>query len=293
MKVLVTGASGFIGNSIACDMASAGHEVLAMTRHQNGQINTNQTNLKYQKLKYLCYADLSKKALEDIEVIVHAAALSPDVDVLPTDMIDANINFTKWVIDQTRSSKISFVIFLSSISCFGKISSSTLHEATPLSDISVYGLTKLIGERLFEAEKETFPTLNIRLPGVVGKGSKRNWLTKVAHAYSTGSQLIYFNPDAYFNNILHVNSLNRFILDILERREFRSDTLVLGSKNPVQISEIFNIFEKISGSRVQLVEIESDQTSFLIDNTKAAEVWHFNPEDTYAAIERFALETLR
>ncbi len=36
MRLFLTGATGFIGSAIAADLIAAGHEVVGLTRHQQG-----------------------------------------------------------------------------------------------------------------------------------------------------------------------------------------------------------------------------------------------------------------
>ena len=70
-------------------------------------------------------------------------------------------------------------IFFSSLSVYGEIKDSIVHETTPILNPGPYGASKLFGEAcLKEAEKE-MPSIALRLPAVLGKGARRHWLANI------------------------------------------------------------------------------------------------------------------
>src|SRR5207248_1320682 len=96
-----------------------------------------------------------------------------------------------------------------------RVEDPVVDETTPITDPDIYGLTKLIGEKLVGDPTATFRSIAIRLPGVVGPGSVRNWLTNVVAAAKEGREIDIYNPTASFNNAIHVADLARFVANLL------------------------------------------------------------------------------
>ncbi len=74
MKILLTGATGFLGNNILRLLAGAGHDVTILTRHTSDPRPTD--GLQVEKI----FADLREPgeiglALEGIDAVIHSAAL--------------------------------------------------------------------------------------------------------------------------------------------------------------------------------------------------------------------------
>ena len=53
-----------------------------------------------------------------------------------------------------------------------------LLQKTTLYKPDFYGLTKLMSERLLDL-RDILPSVSIRLPGIIGPGSQRNWLSNL------------------------------------------------------------------------------------------------------------------
>ena len=115
------------------------------------------------------------------------------------------------------ATKASAFVFFSSISAFGTIRVPVLTEAEPCVNVDAYGLTKLIGEKLLEEAADGLPSLSIRLPAVIGRGSKRNWPSEGLRKFKAGAPLDYFNPDAPFNNAVHERDVAALVGAALER----------------------------------------------------------------------------
>ena len=84
-------------------------------------------------------------------------------------------------------------------------------------NVDAYGLTKLLGEKLLQESAGALPSLSIRLPAVIGRGSKRNWPSEALRKLKAGEPLDYFNPDAPFNNVVHERDVAALVGAALQR----------------------------------------------------------------------------
>jgi UDP-glucose 4-epimerase len=147
----------------------------------------------------------------DIEVVVHAAATSPAPGVTDADMVRDNEVATARLLRHAAAIGVESVIYLSSLSVYGHVEATELDENTEIRNPDAYGVSKRFGEQMLMALAPRLRALAIRLPGVLGPGSVRNWLTGVLAAAQAGRDIPVYNCLAPFNNAAHIEDLAAFI----------------------------------------------------------------------------------
>lgn len=192
--ILVTGASGFSGSHIVKYLQANGHMVFAHHGRKNGDLAGNSAFL----------SDLPHKA----SVLVHLAACSPWPNVRLSDIAD-NVNATRNLIRYARVADVSKIIYFSSISLYGEIKGGFLTEGSPRINPDFYGMTKSLSEELLA--DSGIPTVSLRLPGILGKGARRNWLSQVNQFAAAGVPVPLYNPDGPFNNAVHIEYLAELV----------------------------------------------------------------------------------
>lgn len=151
MKVLVTGASGFIGSRLCRALRNAGHEVVAVMRPRMGNCAYPQGRVVYAQLPY----GIPLPAFEGVEVIIHNAGTTTGQKF--PEAYAVNVEATRVLVERARE--------LPHFSRFIYISSQSAHEGA----VSTYGRTKRMGEEVVRASG--VPNIIIR-PGLVfGAGS--------------------------------------------------------------------------------------------------------------------------
>lgn len=147
MKVLVTGANGFIGKNLVLQLhESSSFDVLTFVRGQDE-------------------GDLTR-LLSQADAVVHLAGENRPGDVTAFDVV--NTGLTERLCDELKALKRRIPILLAS--------SAQATQANP------YGRSKLAAERALEAlvEVQGNPVAIYRLPGVFGKWCKPNYNSVVA-----------------------------------------------------------------------------------------------------------------
>ncbi len=291
MRVLVTGAGGFSGGHVARRLAEAGFETIAVTRRSpvappvsreaRKRFSTLQTDLA------------SPKFLPDsIDAIVHAAATSIWTGISVERMIQDNVLATQAVVRYALAAGARTFIFFSSLSAFGRIKAPMLDETTPAIDPDAYGATKLLGEQLLRDVAPDLPSLSLRLPSVIGLGSKRNWPSETLRKLRAGEPLSYFNPDASYNNAVHEADLSTLIASLLDRRLSGADMVVLGAAGRAKVKHLVELMAAGTDSASEVRIVESKSAPFMIDCTKACREYEYAPMDVGTMFERFVAENV-
>ena len=175
MKILITGASGFIGSFIAAEGINRGYTVYAGIRSTSSRkylpegVQTIELSLgDKERLKF----ELS--ALGRFDYIIHNAGVTKCDR--KTDFDKVNYGYTRNFVEALIESDTvpKKFLFVSSMAAFGPGDPKTL-EPVRLSDTpkpdTLYGISKLKAEQFIIAQKD-FPYLLLRPTGVYGPREK-------------------------------------------------------------------------------------------------------------------------
>lgn len=144
MRVLVTGANGFIGRYVAKALREAGHETIAS--------DNEWLNLKWYESVDM-EADITKplKPIEGLDAVIHLAGLANprECDAVPSSAFDKNVNGTHQVLKMALASGAKKIVYASTAHVYG-ITPKYLPtpETHPLWLQNTYTLTKILGEQL-------------------------------------------------------------------------------------------------------------------------------------------------
>jgi dTDP-4-dehydrorhamnose reductase len=138
MRVVVTGSTGRLGREVVAVAARAGHEVLGLSRHEPEPCDLADAAAAHRRIVEFA-ADL----------VVHAAGAT-DVDACERDAADAvrrNVGATRNVAEAAAAAG-AHLVYVSTNHVFDGDLDRPNREDDPTSPRSVYGATKLAGERL-------------------------------------------------------------------------------------------------------------------------------------------------
>jgi len=277
-NILLTGSSGFIGKNLLRNLVSSNFFVYAI-----GRKKPNFRHINFKFIKYDLKKKIILKKIRKIQCIIHTAAISPENKITERKMFKYNFLTTKNIIDYAKKNKILKFIFLSSISIYGKIDVPTLSENTRIKNPTAYGLSKLKNEEYIK--KSNLSSISIRLPGVVGKLSKRNLLTRILK--SKKKIINAYNKNKLFNNVIHVDNLSNFIIELCNKKFKRGNVPVLvSSTKPIHFKKVMNILAK----KKKIKYIKKLKNSFVINNNLAIKKFKFKPWSTIYSLKKFVME---
>lgn len=292
-KILITGANSFVGKHLVPFLTSLGYEVQGTSRSEEALPEiTHQylTSYRPNLIGDLADENFLKNVKWKPDIIVHLAAnsnLSSNLSEMVRDNISAVLNLTAFA-EQVNCSKI---IAFSSISVHGQIIDQTISENTGFLNPKTYGLTKRVGEILFQQKDSIKSTYILRLPAILGVGASRHWISKVLANAIEGKVINIYNPKSMFNNAIYVTDLLHFIEKLFGRFDVGVFTFPLASSGPISISKVVELIVEQSKSKSKIIQSRQNQDSFTINDSFAREFFSFNSLSISSAIRNYVADT--
>jgi UDP-glucose 4-epimerase len=286
MRTLVTGASGLSGSFVARALAQGGFDVVATYRRDTPFLSPLRDVPRLQ----LMQVDLADPAglPGPFDAVVHAAATSPGPGVTVAQIVRDNVDATFALIDAAIGWDARAFVFFSSMSLYGEIEVAEVDEATPIRNPDPYGAGKFIAERRLAEVAAQLPGLSLRLPGILGRGAQRNWLSSVAAQLVSGATIRAFHLDRRFNNATHVADIAALVAGVLRRGLSGFDAIVLGARGMITIRAAVDRLAAGLGVAARIEPVAAAKTSFTLSSERAIARYGYDPMEIGALIDHYA-----
>ena len=177
MKILITGASGFIGSFIVEEALRRGFETWAAVRKSSSREYLQDERIHFIELNLSSKEQLVEQLRpHQFDYVVHAAGVTKCLN--KQDFRRINTEGTKHLVDAILELQmpIKRFIYLSSLSIFGAIKEQQPYEEIKETDTpqpnTEYGRSKLEAEKYLESVSSRVPYIILRPTGVYGPREK-------------------------------------------------------------------------------------------------------------------------
>ncbi len=279
MKLLITGASGFIGSRLmvaAAEKYGSGNVLALGSRPLQGA-----ESIIYDKTDFRIPAP-DVRRLDEIEVIVHAGAFTP-TSASQTDDIQgscSNIRFTEELLAHPFPS-LRAIVYLSTLDVYAPAEVTT--EETPALPASLYGHSKLFCENLVRVSARQRAALChiLRIGHVYGPGEERyqKFIPNSMRAVIGGTPVELWGTGADLRSYIFVDDVVKAILASAEIPEDIGIVNVV-SGTACSIRDLLDRIIEISGERVEIVRrpTSGKPRNHVFDNRKCKTL--LLPEET-------------
>lgn len=300
MKALITGATGFIGSHLAGALINKGFEVACLVRNPSNLKFIEGMNVSIIKGDCTDRESLSD-AVRGIDYVFHLAGLTKACS--EEDYFNSNVKGTENIVQAVieKNQGIKRFVYMSSLAAAGpSYDGRPIKEDSEPIPVSVYGRTKLEGEKIVLSNKNIIPVTVIRPPAVYGPRDR----DLLIFFKMVKSGLIPYWGKCYYSFIYVEDLINGIILSALSTDAegevfFVSDGSVYSNddiieeisdalqKRPIRLSvpKFFMpmlgfISEKVKGANIiNTDKIKEMRHSYWVcDTTKATERLKFEPK---------------
>ncbi|HEU5367298.1 MAG TPA: hopanoid-associated sugar epimerase [Ktedonobacterales bacterium] len=247
-RVLVTGATGFIGAHVARQALDAGYEVRALVRPAAAGQRRNSLDPRCE----VCAGDLSntaslRRALQDCDALMHVAAdyrlWAPD----PWAIYDTNLVGTRSLLTEAQRQGVQRVVYTSSVAACGlPPDGSPGNEATPIDAHHLAGAYKrskyLAEQEALRLAGEGLPLVVVNPSTPVGPGDVKPTPTgRIIVDFLRGRLPAYVDTGL---NLIAVEDCARGHVLALEQGRV-GECYILGNRN-LSLQEILHMLAKLT-----------------------------------------------
>jgi len=295
MKIIVTGAAGFIGSHLSEALVKKGYRVIGIDSFFNNYSRKikrkNISNLLNSKRFTFINEDLIKTNFDAIlpgtEYIFHLAAV-PGVRTSWgkqfSKYLKNNLLATQIFLEQVKNYKIKKFVYSSSSSIYGDQDKLPISEDAPKNPISPYGVTKLAAEKICEVFASEFnvPIVCLRYFTVYGPRQRPDMAfhrfilnilqNKSIQVYGDGNQKRDYT---YVTDVVKATQSAAFY-------EGNEIFFNIGGNKETSIKQILQMLKKITGKERIKVEYtgrkKGDMLHTYSDITKAVNCLDYAPQ---------------
>lgn len=230
-KILITGANGFIGNSLMRYYQAQGAQVIGV------DLNSEGDNIFPGDI---ANPDSISHLLDNCQTIIHTAALVSNA-MADTDMWRVNVLATANLIAAAERHGVKRFVHISSIVAYGNSAQGELDEQQPVhADGGSYVLTKLASEHavLTTQARGSIEVVIIRPGDVYGPGS-RPWIVLPLQAIAKNQFMLPAKGQGFFRPI-YIDDLVRGIVLAALSESASGEIINLSCKGYITTREFFS-----------------------------------------------------
>jgi len=285
VKILVTGADGFIGSHLVEALVRKGYDVKAFVAYNSfnswGWLDSCAQDVvgKFEIIS----GDIRdphgvKQAAKGCQIIMHLAALIaiPYSYHSPDTYVDTNIKGTLNVLQAARELNIEKVIHTSTSEVYGTAVYVPINEEHPLQGQSPYSATKIAADQLAYSFYTSFnlPVVTIRPFNTYGpRQSARAVIPTIISQIANGARSISMGATSPTRDFNYISDTVGGFIAAMESKNGLGQVINLGSNFEISIGETIEMIAKIFSVDVEVV---ADQSRLRPKNSEVERLWADN-----------------
>jgi nucleoside-diphosphate-sugar epimerase len=271
MRVVVTGAAGFIGSHLVERLLAAGHEVtgvdaLTMFYDPTQKQHNIQPFLTNDHFRFLA-RDLRRCELESIvsgvDVVFHLAGqpgVRPSWEQGFTEYVEQNVLVTQRLLEVCRSTPVRRFVYASSSSIYGNAGSYPTREDALPAPHSPYGVTKLAAEHLcgLYAANYGIPTTSLRYFTVFGPRQRPDMgIHKFINAGLDGKPVVVFGDGQQVRDFTFVSDVVSATVRAGEATDVAPGTVMnIAGGSACTVNELMHVIAQKIGCAMETEHVE-------------------------------------
>jgi UDP-glucose 4-epimerase len=262
-RVLITGATGFIGSALYNHLQKQGYELFVIDNLSFGNkqhITIKDSNFFEEDIRNQVNIE---KIITDIQPqwVIHLAAVHfiPYCNKHPFEASEINIRGTKNILDACKKVQSIEKVFFASTAAVYPISNDAYKEASPALPLDIYGLSKLTGEYLcneFHLASST-PTIVCRFFNAFGPNETNpHLIPAIQEQLNSGIRTIKLGNLEPKRDFIHTSDMANAVDMLLQKFDKGIDVFNLGRGIEYSVVDIVDAFSRQLNEEIK---IEVDQ----------------------------------
>ena len=295
MKILITGADGFIGSHLTEMLVTQGHEIIALSQYNSfnnwGWLEDVSCKDEIEVLTgdirdpHYC-----KHITKNIDIIYHLAALIaiPYSYIAPDSYVDTNIKGTLNICQAAKENNVERVIHTSTSEVYGTAQYVPIDENHPIQPQSPYSATKIAADAMAMSFYNAFnlPLTIARPFNTYGpRQSARAVIPTIITQIANGVKEIKLGDVSPTRDFSYVEDTCRGFIALAESNATLGQTVNIGTNSEISVGEVFNIIKELMWSDIKLITDEqrlrpdkSEVFRLWCDNSKLEKLTGFKPQ---------------
>lgn len=300
MKILVTGAAGFIGSHLATALAERGDEVVGLDNfnaivYDAGRKRTRAQSLARYPNFRMIEADITDRprmlalfAEEKFAAVAHLAALAGVRNAVkyPDLYVEVDLNGTQHLLDAARANDVGNFVFASTSSVYGQTQVVPFVESDPCDrPLQPYAAAKRGAEILGYSYHHLFG-LNftvLRFFTVYGPSGRPDMMAYLlAESVTKGTEVPLYEGGQMYRDWTYVADTVAGVVAALDR-PLGYEIINLGRGEPTLLRDFVTMIETLAGRKANLVDRPKPAADFVrnqADITKARQLLGYDPKVT-------------
>lgn len=250
MKILLTGAGGFVGAHLLKRLISqyGADNVVALSSRELPGVQCV-TALDYD------LSTLDKSLFNDVDVLVHAGAFTPKnaSQANDLDLCGMNISVTQALLG-FEFAGLQKVLFTSTLDVYA--GAELISETTPVGPATLYGASKLYGEKMISAfaTGRGISHAILRLGHIYGPGEEayQKMLPLTIANVVSGRPVQLFGAGEELRSFIYINDVVTSLMNAITT-ELASPIVNIVGGSPVSIKTLIEMIIRIAGQAVDVV----------------------------------------
>lgn len=254
MKIAITGATGFLGKSLAEDLAKKGHELYLHARSEEKSEAIKDLAAKL-IVSDICDEDAIKELVTGADVVVHTVSNFRSASGPPESYTEINLNGTINTFERAKEAGVKRFVHISTIGVLGDIKECPASETTEFNPGDNYQKTKLQAEQYCRKQAESndleMKLIVIRPCSLYGPGDMR--MLKMFRMLKKGTFFVVGACDANFHAV-YIDDLIAGI-ELAIDDDSNNEVYIMGGDKYISLKDYITIAAHAVGAKYPWIKI--------------------------------------
>ena len=286
MKIVITGASGYIGSRLCLFLSEKGHHITAVCSSK-----IPQQKGWTEKVKQFIVGDIRDEVIIEkisnlkADVIIHLVSLDHhDSEKKPSFVSEINVQPTWNLLDACTAKGLKKFIYFSTIHVYGKNQNGFVSEKQAITPFNAYALTHALSEEIcnYYNRKTETECINIRLSNSYGEPvflDAKCWsliINDLTRSAFENKKIILNGDGSPIRDFIHYSDICNAIDSLVKNNIKNANTFHLSSSNSITMLDVAmkvkEVYFEVYGEEIPVFINKNERVTEFITNKNSTKV---------------------